>query len=185
MKANNQSIACLGRYSRNALTAALVTSVLAACSGSVIPPTTPPPPPTTQPTPRPQVQPIRPSADWRQAPQTLGTWRMSRDNQGPIASFGNGLVDMRCSLNSRTITFTRNTPSANQHDSITIATSATNRTLAAHASNSGLGFTLPASDPLWDAMTFSRGRFSVETPGLDRLIIPSWSEVGKLVQDCR
>jgi hypothetical protein len=34
-------------------------------------------------------------------------------------------------------------------------------------------------------MAFSRGRFVVEIEGLRWAVLPSWSEVGRVVEDCR
>ncbi|MDG2003332.1 MAG: hypothetical protein P8J20_08375 [Novosphingobium sp.] len=48
-----------------------------------------------------------------------------------------------------------------------------------------IAVTLPASDPLLDAMAFSRGRFAVETAGLPTLYVPSWPEVSRVIEDCR
>jgi hypothetical protein len=44
---------------------------------------------------------------------------------------------------------------------------------------------LAANDPLLDAMVFSRGRFSIEVTGLPRLIIPTWPEPARVIEDCR
>ena len=59
---------------------------------------------------------------------------------------------------------------------MTIRTSSTARTVSG---------TLPASDPLIDAMGYSRGRFIVETPGAPPLVIPAWAEVLRVAEDCR
>ena len=40
-------------------------------------------------------------------------------------------------------------------------------------------------DPLLDAMAFSRGRFMLEMGGSQTLILPAWSEVGRVIEDCR
>jgi hypothetical protein len=48
-----------------------------------------------------------------------------------------------------------------------------------------IALTISARDPLLDAMAFSRGRFVVETAGLPTLYVPSWPEVGRVVEDCR
>jgi hypothetical protein len=44
---------------------------------------------------------------------------------------------------------------------------------------------IPARDPLLDAIVFSRGRFAVETRGMAPLYLPSWPEVARVVEDCR
>jgi hypothetical protein len=44
---------------------------------------------------------------------------------------------------------------------------------------------IAARDPVLDAMAFSRGRFAIEAAGLPTLYVPSWPEVGRVVEDCR
>lgn len=44
---------------------------------------------------------------------------------------------------------------------------------------------LNTRDPLLDAMAFSRGRFMFEMGGAQTLILPAWSEVGRVIEDCR
>ena len=44
---------------------------------------------------------------------------------------------------------------------------------------------IAARDPALDALAFSRGRFAIETAGLPTLYVPSWPEVGRVVEDCR
>lgn len=71
---------------------------------------------------------------------------------------------------------------------MTITTTSTVRALSAAplpGPEAALGVTLPARDPLFDAMIFSRGRFAVEAPGLAPLYVPSWPEISRVVEDCR
>ena len=44
---------------------------------------------------------------------------------------------------------------------------------------------LAPSDPLLDAMAFSRGKLVVEQVGAPRLVVPAWAEIGRVVEDCR
>ena len=44
---------------------------------------------------------------------------------------------------------------------------------------------LPVFDPALDAAAFSRGRFSIEVAGLPALYLPSWPEIGRVIEDCR
>ena len=44
---------------------------------------------------------------------------------------------------------------------------------------------LAASDPLIEAMGYSRGRFIVETAPLPPLVVPAWAEVLRVAEDCR
>ena len=45
--------------------------------------------------------------------------------------------------------------------------------------------TLPASDPLFDQIVFSRGRFLVRVTGGSDLVLPSWPEPARLIEECR
>ena len=45
--------------------------------------------------------------------------------------------------------------------------------------------TLSAGDPILDAMVFSRGRFTVEAPGLPMLVLPTWPAPARVIEDCR
>jgi hypothetical protein len=41
------------------------------------------------------------------------------------------------------------------------------------------------TDPILDAMAFSRGRIAIEATGQQPVAIPSWAEITKIVEDCR
>jgi hypothetical protein len=44
---------------------------------------------------------------------------------------------------------------------------------------------LTPGDSFLDAMIFTRGRIAVEAAGQQSIAIPAWSEVAKVVEDCR
>ena len=76
----------------------------------------------------------------------------------------------------------------------TITTTSTARRLTAVPAggagavrNAAIAFEMAfaARDPLLDAMAFSRGRFMLEMSGSQTLILPAWSEVGRVIEDCR
>jgi hypothetical protein len=48
-----------------------------------------------------------------------------------------------------------------------------------------IGAEIATSDPHLDAMAFSRGKFLVSVKGGVDLVIPSWAEVARVVEDCR
>lgn len=48
-----------------------------------------------------------------------------------------------------------------------------------------VGAPLAAGDPFLDQIVFSRGRFTVAAEGLPMLVIPSWPEPARAVEDCR
>ena len=71
---------------------------------------------------------------------------------------------------------------------MTIQTATLSRTLSAAAEPGPppvIALTLASRDRLLDAMAFSRGRFAVETAGLPTLYVPSWTEVSRVIEDCR
>lgn len=44
---------------------------------------------------------------------------------------------------------------------------------------------LAASDRHLDMMAYSRGRFMLEQPGREALIVPAWPEFARVIEDCR
>jgi len=163
-----------------------------AVAGCVAPPRQAPPPPAP---PVAVVVPPAPSpapADWRDRPHTPGDWHHVADPARPAARYrspeGVALLTLDCDRPARTVSISLPGPAA----ALTIRTTSTARTLPTRASAVADAATpavavatLPAADPLLDAMAFSRGRFSVEQPGRAPLTLPPWAEVGRLVQDCR
>jgi hypothetical protein len=49
----------------------------------------------------------------------------------------------------------------------------------------GIMAQLGARDPLLDAIAFSRGKFIVAVGGAPDLVLPSWAEVSRVIEDCR
>jgi hypothetical protein len=167
---------------------ALVLTALALVAGCV-PPAAPPPPPAPAPAPAPTPAPAPPpaplAADWQDWPRTPGDWRYARDASGSTASFGAAgarVATARCDRAARTVTLTRIGGTAAP---LTVRTSATTRVLRAVAAPDGGAVTLAASDRLLDAMVFSRGRFTLEQPGLAPLVLPPWAELARVIEDCR
>jgi hypothetical protein len=69
-----------------------------------------------------------------------------------------------------------------------IRTSSMTKTLATSASDANpayLAADIAATDPILDAMAFSRGRVLVEMEGQQPVILPSWAEIARIVEDCR
>jgi hypothetical protein len=177
MKANR-------RFSRIAALGALIPlALLAACSEKRV---IPAPAPTQAP--RPVPPPPRPAAsDWRTAPQTPGDWAWISEGAQTVARFAGGKLTLRCDPAAGTIAIEQPATAAVPVP-VTVQTSSLRRTLTGSpqaGASPRLVATLAARDPLLDAMVFSRGRFAIETPGLEPLYVPSWSEVGRVVQDCR
>jgi hypothetical protein len=167
------------------LSALVVAACVAPPRQAPVPPA--PPVPVAPPAPPPPV-----AADWRDRPYTPGDWRHLADPTRPAAEYrdagGTALFALNCDRPTRTITIALSGPAA----PLTIRTTSTARTLPTRvlpgpdaATPPTILATLPATDPLFDAMAFSRGRFSVEQPGRTPLVLPAWAEIGRVIDDCR
>jgi hypothetical protein len=128
------------------------------------------PPPTPAPPPPPQ-----PGVGWEDMALSPGEWTYRADNLS--ADYGGGLFIVRCDPASRRVTLTRGGAAGG----LAIRTSYGARSLPGGAG----GAVLPASDPLLEQMVFSRGRFAVEADGQARLILPTWPEPARVVEECR
>jgi hypothetical protein len=178
MKANHRARPLL------VLVAAALALLPSACSEKRVEPT-PAPTPSPRPLPPPPPPPV--TLDWREAPITPGSWSWATEGTQSVARFAGGALVLRCDPAAGTITLQRPGSAAGPLP-MTITTTSGARTLSA-APLAGpapsLGLTLPARDPVFDAMIFSRGRFAVEAPGLAPLYVPSWPEVSRVAEDCR
>jgi hypothetical protein len=105
-----------------------------------------------------------------------------------VARFGTGEASfiLRCDRQARQVRLVR--PGTTTGNSMTVHTSEIVRTLPLSITNDGSAApfaSLGAEDPLLDAIALSRGRFSIEVPGLPMLVIPSWAEPTRVVEECR
>jgi hypothetical protein len=170
-----------------------VAALFASVAGCVAAPPQPKPtPPVVTPTPRPSPTPtpVPTYSNWMDVPQTPGDWRYGPVAGGSAATFGDGpantVFSLQCSAGTQSITLKRNGTFANTA-AITIRTESASRGIAGvpMMDNAALRATLSASDPLLDAMAFSKGRFAIEAPGAPALYLPSWPEVTRVIEDCR
>jgi hypothetical protein len=73
---------------------------------------------------------------------------------------------------------------------MTVRTEFMERAIGQVVAGSGAGApqlvgTIPARDPLLDAMAFSKGRFALEVAGGAPLYVPAYPEVTRVIEDCR
>ncbi|MFM5924501.1 MAG: hypothetical protein ACKOPG_09975 [Novosphingobium sp.] len=164
--------------------------IVAACAAPSKPPpvvVVAPPPPAPPPPPRP-----RPPADWRDAAQTPGTWRWTTTGGNSIAQFvgaaGSPLAVLQCNRTLGSVWLARPGIGSGPVMVIVRTTGAPARVLSSDDSagpGGWIGVRLAARDALLDAIAFSRGRFALETAGLETLYLPAWPELTRVVQDCR
>ncbi len=169
-----------------------VSALLASCAAPPKPVPQPQPPVISQPRPVPTPAPLPlPPADWRDAPQTPGTWTWGMTGGRSTASFGPAgatpLVMLVCDRTAGQVLLYR-AGAAPTAVPLAVATTSQRRPLLSDPARAPAGYlvvVLPARDALLDAMAFSRGRFALEAAGLETLYLPSWPEISRVVQDCR
>jgi hypothetical protein len=139
----------------------------------------------------PTPEPVDVSTSWMDMPQTPGDWRYRDSGSTSAALFataqGAARFTLTCNRALRTITLMRPGETGGSA-AMRILTETRTRTLDARPSGQqppSIAATLPANDPLLDAMAFSKGRFAVETAGMPTLYLPSWPEVTRVIEDCR
>ncbi|MFL6748362.1 MAG: hypothetical protein ACJ8E6_06695 [Sphingomicrobium sp.] len=105
---------------------------------------------------------------------TQGQWTYAATPTGSESRFGNAL-SLRCDRPTRTVTISR--PSQ-QPAALSLATDSLSKALPPSGR-------LSAFDPLLDAIAFSRGRFLVWGGTGPTLVVPSWPEAARSIEDCR
>jgi hypothetical protein len=130
------------------------------------------------------------SGDWNDWPFTPGNWTYTRDGLGSVAQFGapgrNFIVSLRCDTQNRRVTVSREASAPGAR--MVIRTSSMTKALAATVSDANpayLAADMATTDPILDAMAFSRGRVLVEAEGQQPVILPSWAEITRIIEDCR
>ena len=125
--------------------------------------------------------------DW---PLTPGDWTYSRDSRGSVGQFGasgrRAMLSLRCDMQTRRVTLLREASAPAQH--MVIRTSSMTKQLPAQLTGGTLAYVaaeIMSNDPILDAMAFSRGRILVEAEGQQPVILPSWAEIARIVEDCR
>jgi hypothetical protein len=144
-----------------------------------VPPSRPAPPPTP-PTPPPAPAPVA----WQDGPLAAGDWSYSGAGPGSEASFGAPgatLFALRCEAGRQI----RILPLGAAGGPIAIVTSFAERILPGAGNDGQAPAALPASDGVFDQIAFSRGRFLVRSAGGGGLVLPSWPEPARLIEDCR
>jgi len=155
--------------------------------------------PTTARQPQPQPQPVAPpvqvlpprpaqqlpaptpSVDWIDAALSAGDWTY---RQGGSAAFGPpASPSFVIACTGARIRLERTGAASGAQ--LTIRTSSEARTLAATPTAGGLVAELAASDPLLDAIAFSRGRLATAAEGAPMVAVPAWPEIDRVIEDCR
>lgn len=173
------------------IAATALAALLASCASPPPPPSRPAPRPRPTYTPPPPPPRVQPPQGWRDLPITPGNWRWSRIGGASSARFAEGAngaaLEFRCDRAAGIVLLIR-AGSASDRIPLTVTTTSTVRALTAQplsGSQPAIVVSLPARDPLLDAIIFSRGRFAIEARGFSPIYAPTWPEIARVVEDCR
>ena len=129
------------------------------------------------------------AVDLQYSTPIAGDWIYGRTATGSEASFRNGAgpaqLTLRCTRATRRVTIAKAATGAAPF--LSVWTSSLSRSIPAsyQPTTQQLVADLAAMDGLLDAMAFSRGRLGVSVTGQPALVLPSWEEIARVVEDCR
>jgi hypothetical protein len=136
-----------------------------------------------------QVPAQAPATDFSYSAVSPGSWTYRAVAGGSEAAFVDGTGTTRMVIGCGTITrlVTLSRVSAAPAATLSFWTSSDSRNLTARYDQpSGRVIAqVGATDPLLDAIVFSRGRFAVSMPGLGAIVMPAGTEIAHVVEDCR
>lgn len=137
------------------------------------------------------LPPPAPAANWRDLPITPGAWRWGMVDGRSTALFGPAgaapLASLTCDKPAGRVLLAR-AGSGPGHVPMAVTTTFGTRPLLSEPLVSPAGWLavpLHASDPILDSIAFSRGRFALDAAGLEALLLPSWPEIARVIEDCR
>lgn len=169
--------------------------LLTSCVAPSAPVAPPRPVAVPVPAPAPSFPTTRPTAeryagDWSAADVAPGEWRYARDARGSHAHFAisSGVVQASISCAAGQVTLARaGVIPADIAAMLNIRNSFAERQLPIRVDTAGrmLTASLPARDPLWDQLIYSRGRFVIESTRQAPIIVPTRPEIARVIEDCR
>lgn len=172
---------------------ALHLILLLTVAGCVSRPAPPPPAPVPAPV-VPAAPPPAPVAkDWIDRPLTAGDWTYGRTANASRAAYGDGVsapvFSLSCDIAAGAVIAARSGQFEPGVTGVMILT-ATTGSKTFPAANDPVGQTqvisrITATDPQLDAIAFSRGRFMVTVKGAAELILSTWPEIARVIEDCR
>jgi hypothetical protein len=118
-----------------------------------------------------------------------GKWIYAPTADGSEASFvgptGVTQISIRCVRVSRRVTISKPASAAAPFLWVWTSTGTRNLPASFNPATRQLSASLPAFDQFLDAIAFSRGRVGYSVQGTPPLVVPSWAEPAKAIEDCR
>ena len=166
--------------------------LLASCVAPSTPPPAAPPPPVARPAPAPTPAPApvadRYRGDWSVDELTPGEWVIERARVVRfIGSDGALLAAIGC-VDGQVRLGRAGVLPQDIRAAFRIRASAGERELGVQRADQSMRWietALPPSDPLWDSILYSRGRFVIETTMQAPLILPTRPALQRVVEACR
>jgi hypothetical protein len=118
-----------------------------------------------------------------------GTWSYAATAGGSEAVFRDSSarpqLTISCARALRQVTLSK--PASAAAPFLFVWTSSLSKSFPAtfDAAQSRLSVTLAAGDTVLDAVAYSRGRFGISVTGAPALVLPSWAEPVRVIEDCR
>jgi len=118
-----------------------------------------------------------------------GTWTYAATAQGGEATFTDAYahpqLTIRCTRATRRVSIAK--PASAAAPFLWVWTSSQTKNVPAtyDASTARVVADMAAFDPLLDAIASSRGRIGFSTSGTAALVVPPWSEVARVIEECR
>ena len=136
-----------------------------------------------------QTAAVPPTVDYSTARPLDGNWTYTPVTGGSEATFANAAgqpqLTISCARAVRQVTLSK--PATGAAPFISVWTTAETRNLPSsyNPATGRLSAVLPAFDPFLDAIAFSRGRVEFGVSGQPALVVPSWAEPARVIEDCR
>lgn len=134
--------------------------------------------------------------EWRALQRAPGDWSWSESEGRSRAEFGEATgaqaqaqaqgwqFAIVCASEFARISLIRRAPSTDGAI-FDVWTTHENRRYQARHEDRAAVITFEAADDILDAIALSRGHFGIAVEGTEPLLIPSWSEVTRVIEDCR
>jgi FtsP/CotA-like multicopper oxidase with cupredoxin domain len=136
-----------------------------------------------------QTSPAVPAVDYSTATPADGNWTYAPLTGGSQATFANTAAQpqltVTCARASRQVTIAKAATGAAPFLVVWTSTQSRNLPASYNPATGLLSAFVSATDPTLDAIAFSRGRAAFGASGQATLIVPTWAEVARVIEDCR
>lgn len=129
-----------------------------------------------------------PAIDLKAVQAVIGTWIYRPMVGGSDADFVDGSghlrLSVRCLKATRVVSIIQS-EMMTAAPTLVVTTSYGTRSLPARFTAASIAADVSANDPLLDEIAFSRGKWAIANSGNGALVLPSWAEPARVIEDCR